>query len=411
MRKVRGLVLLVVLAGCGEGGPDAGPAEWRAQVDTLGDTVVVRTVQGSEWETAELVPELRIGVLDGDEHEMLGGVTGLAVDVDGGIYLYDGQVPALRKFDPDGEYIGTLGGEGSGPGEYANSDGGLAVLSDGRVVLRDPGNGRFNVYDAEGEHLESWRTASGAYTATRLFRTTGGELLGHNFAEGTTGLVRYRDDGTPTDTLALPEPEVERATLSAESEDGDASQVWNVPFSPAARWSFHPEGYYLSAVSDRYAVDLLRPDREVLRIEREAEPVPVTGGERAAEEERVARAMRRLDPSWRWEGPSIPDVKPLIRSLHAGEDGRIWVQLHQPAEELEDPEAEPGPDGESPIPEFREPVVFDVFEADGRYLGRVEAPEGFQVGPAPVFRGEHVWGIQHDELDVQYVVRYRIEAG
>ena len=29
------------------------------------------------------------------------------------------------------------------------------------------------------------------------------------------------------------------------------------------------------------------------------------------------------------------------------------------------------------MPQFREPTVFDVFEKDGRYLGRVAAPAAF----------------------------------
>jgi hypothetical protein len=60
---------------------------------------------------------------------------------------------------------------------------------------------------------------------------------------------------------------------------------------------------------------------------------------------------------------------------------------------------------------FREPVVFDVFEPDGRYLGRVDAPEGFSVFPQPIFRGDRIWAVLRDELDVAYVVRYRISAG
>ena len=46
--------------------------------------------------------------------------------------------------------------------------------------------------------------------------------------------------------------------------------------------------------------------------------------------------MRRLVPSWRWNGPAIPKTKPIIRALYAGEDGRIWVQLHQPGRRIVD---------------------------------------------------------------------------
>lgn len=399
---------LVTACGGAESGP--GPVEWRAQVDTLGDTIVVRTLEGSEWGPAELVPEMRMGVVEGEDHEMLGQVTGLTVSPDGDIYLYDSQVPALRKYDAGGKYIGTFGGEGSGPGEYRSSDGGLAVLEDGRVVLSDPGNGRFVVYGPDGEHLDSWRTGGQAFTSFPLFRLRTGGFLGHDFTQSTTGLIRYASDGTAVDTLPLPEREVASGSLSVESPNGAMAMTRSVPFMPSALWTVHPDGYFLSGVGNRYAVDLLREDGGVLRLARDVAPVPVTAPEQAAAEERISRDMRQLDPSWSWEGPPIPPVKPFFRSLRAGEDGRIWVQLHQPGERVEtEEEAEPGTDGEAPIPEFREPVAYDVFEPDGRYLGRVQAPEGFQTGPSPVMRGEHVWAIERDELDVQYLVRYRVE--
>jgi hypothetical protein len=58
---------------------------------------------------------------------------------------------------------------------------------------------------------------------------------------------------------------------------------------------------------------------------------------------------------------------------------------------------------------YQEKVAFDVFERDGRYLGRVHAPDLLSIYPEPVVRGDYVWAITRDELDVSYVVRYRID--
>lgn len=60
---------------------------------------------------------------------------------------------------------------------------------------------------------------------------------------------------------------------------------------------------------------------------------------------------------------------------------------------------------------WREPVVFDVFDPDGRYLGEVRAPEGFSLNPSPYIRGDRVWAVVRDELDVSYVVRFRVVLG
>jgi hypothetical protein len=181
-----------------------------------------------------------------------------------------------------------------------------------------------------------------------------------------------------------------------------------VPFTPSARWAVHPDGYLLSAVTDVYAVDLLRRGGPVLRLARDAEPVATTAEEREARETRITAMMHNIDPSWRWNGPPIPKTKPLLSALYAGADGRVWVQIHQLAERVSDDEQEPGPNGAAPAPRVREPVVFDVFEADGRYVGQARAPTAFSTYPTPVFRGDRVWAIERDKLGVQYVVRYHV---
>jgi hypothetical protein len=402
-------LVAVWLAAGGCSREDRTPAalEWRAHVDTVGDTITVRTLAGSEWGVVELEPELRVGALEGADHEIFGEVIALTIDAADNIYVYDRQVPALRKYAPDGRYLATFGRQGGGPGEYANSDGGLAALAGGRIVLRDPGNARFTVYASDGEYLESWPARGGTFTSTPIFSSADGGFYSPVFGGGQPmRLVHYAPDGTPGDSLAPPVRRVERATVSAQTEG--ASQTWSVPFSEIALWTWHPEGYYISAVSGRYAIDLLRRDRHVLRIAKDVEPAPVTSEERAAEEDRVSRAMRRLVPSWRWNGPPIPQTKPILRRLYAGEGGRIWALLHQPSEQVAVDEPEPAPDAGPPLPQFREPIVFDVFEHDGRYLGRVAAPAAFSIGPRPIFRGDHVWSTERDELGVQYVVKYRI---
>ncbi|HUG40320.1 MAG TPA: hypothetical protein VMM12_07540, partial [Longimicrobiales bacterium] len=94
-RAVFAPLLLALLPACG--GDDS--SSLVVQRDTLGDTVVVRTVAGSVWGAPRpLEPELRIGAFEGEDEYMLGDVAGFAVAPDGAIYIYDRQVPALRKY-------------------------------------------------------------------------------------------------------------------------------------------------------------------------------------------------------------------------------------------------------------------------------------------------------------------------
>jgi hypothetical protein len=415
------VALVGALAACN--GSDAPRAhEWQAVYDTIGDTVVVRTVAGSIWgDTAELVADVTIGEFEGADEYMFGRVRSLAVAPDGSIYVFDSHAKALRKYAPDGTYLATFGREGGGPGEYKRPDGGLGVLPDGRVVLRDPGNSRLSVYSPDGEYLDGWRIRGSFNTSRRLYSDAAGNTYtlilldpGSDVTEWSFGLVQYGPDGVPGDTIDAPTFEYEPSELVARIEDGEnrSTSVNEVPFTPSVGWVYSPLGYMVGGLATSYAVNMyVAPDR-VLRIERTNwEPVPVLSEEKAELEAIMTANMRQTQPNWRWNGDPIPDTKPPYRSLYVGARGRIWLLLHQKAEKIaeEEPASEKPAPGEVPEQTWIEPLAFDVFEPDGRYLGMVRAPEGFARNPRPFMRGDTVWAVVRGELEVPYVVRFHIE--
>ena len=229
------LLLLAGLAAACARGADARRDAWIAEYDTIGDTVVVRTVSGGDWGRAELVAELTIGRLESDrDADILGEIAGLTVDAEGNIYAYDSQIPALRKYAADGAFIATFGRKGGGPGEYADSDGGLVVLRDGRILLRDPGNARFTLYRPDGSLDSEWPGRGGFFTSTPPYVDTAGhvynlvyEQLSGSERRSTdfwrTRLVRTRADGALLDTLDLPEYDVERQVSPPNGAAGTAS--------------------------------------------------------------------------------------------------------------------------------------------------------------------------------------------
>jgi hypothetical protein len=391
-------------AACGSGYPEGddpltGP--WHAVEERIGDTLVIRTVSGSEWGTARLVEELRIGVVEGSEHEMFGQVGALAVLLGGEVLVYDAQATAIRRFDAGGAYLGAIGGAGSGPGEYTNVTG-LAVLDDGRIVANDFGNGRFNVYAWDGNLLDTWLVQP-AIAVRRPVPVDGrGGVFLHDLRAGDHVLIRITGSGSPQDTIPIPYPDYQSPGL--EVRVGTISIGARIPFTAERSWAVTSDGEVVATIGNRYAVDVHLADGTVRRITKAFDPVPVSAEERAAEEERVTRSFQREIPGWRWDGPGIPANKPPISSVRSGSDRTIWVTTAQPGTAL--PEEERTQDARTFVVE---PLVFDVFRTDGRFLGQVAAPPGFQIQPHPVFGPEHVWAVVHGDHDVQFVARYRIE--
>lgn len=405
-------ICLASLACSGDGGPD--PMAWQATRDTVGDTIIVRTTSGSVWGEARLVEEVRIGRLDGPDEYTFGDVAAIATGPDGTLYVLDRQIPAVRSYAPDGTYLGDLGREGEGPGEIKQPDSGLAALDDGRVLLRDPGNARITVFGPDGEYESEWRIRGGNFTSTPLYVDRDGNVYLYLFEFSPEGskywFVRHGPDGVPGDTFPVPQTEdAPRLVAVRESESGRSMSTRTVPFWPTLDTELSKDGEFVVGDPATYSIDVPRPEG-VLRIQRAFEPVAVTPGERDNTRERVIHSMRRTEADWDWDGPAIPDTKPAFRNLMVDEDGRIWVHLYTqaepiPAEEIEEPE--PGAD-EAPPLRWREPTRFDVFDPDGTYLGQLEVPTGFQTYPRPAIEGDRVWAVMEDELEVPYVVRFRI---
>jgi hypothetical protein len=54
---------------------------------------------------------------------------------------------------------------------------------------------------------------------------------------------------------------------------------------------------------------------------------------------------------------------------------------------------------------WTQPVVYDILEPGGRYVGRVAAPDSLRLR---AIRGDTAWGVIRDSLDVPVVKRYEI---
>lgn len=403
------LLLLVGFSACASEEDATDATALVEERETIGDTTIVRVTSGSRWGTPRTpVEDLAIGSLEGAEEDIFGQVLAIAPDRDGGAYVFDYQVPALRHYDATGRYLGTIGGEGQGPGEYGAFIMALDVLPDGRLFVHDGQGRRAIFYAPDGDFLESWPIQAMAFS----LEATTVDTAGHVFTRSrlgavepnrppNVGLVHLGPDGRMRDTLPPP------------AYAGEPTGSTNGTLLPAKHWVFDPWRRLVIGVSDRYEFEVRHQDGSVVRVVREDwTPVPLETGEKAEREAVMDWQVEQVNaaraanpdrfPAIDWV--PVPDHKPAFHGLRVGADATIWVMLHVPAQKQDEP-AEPREEGAPPRLLWAEPQVFDVYRGDGTYLGRVAAPPRTRLY---AFSLDTLWGVRTGDFDEQYVVRLRL---
>ena len=417
---MRPLILLcasAALACGGDAGTVSSDTPWTTTVDSLGDTVRVRIEGDIPTSLVRgLVAESRVGAEDGTEEETFGSIEMIFGTPDGGMLIYDGQAQAALMFDSLGSFVRRIGANGGGPGEHGHLNG-IAQYTDGDWIFWDAQGGRLNRYAADGAFQETIRLPiTGWFLQDGLRVTRDGSLHAWAMLERGTaastfeksGYIRLDTTGAVLDTLVLPKLGVESPVLRAESADGSTSTAYGLPWGAGSVSSLTPNGNLVASVGPSYSLLLLNAGQKPVRVERSYTPVQVSATERSERREQITQVMRRLNPAWSWTGPDIPAQKPAIRDFRIGDDGRIWVRVYTPGEPIPPEDLSPVPPGPNPPVRLttREPNLYDVFSPDGRLLGRVAPPSRTRLVR---MRGNTVWGVQLDSLDVPYAVRFRVE--
>jgi len=390
-----------------------------AGIATPQDTTFVRADGPPLWgDDIRVVEETRIGSLMGDEVYSFGMITGAAVDDDGSIYVTDMQVPAIRKYSPDGEWLRDIGREGQGPGEYIYLMG-IEKLPGQPLAILDQRNARVTLY-GNGEYLTSFPSRSGLFTFAEMFgrdvdrntyvmatlpvgprraqRTANGSF--YTEEESLKAWVRIDSEGTVVDTLPVPLEDAQGPSFILTGPGGPYR-----PYTVMTLKTLSPGGYVISARNDEYRI--CRPaEVGIFCFERSAQRLPVTAAEREQWEEYdhwFAESAREQGRSW--DSEPIPRTKPLLRELKTDDDGRIWVSVYAESEYVPYSAEQRASREGRPMLEQKQAPVWEVFEADGTFLGRVELPHSTSI---LAVRGTTLIGLQRGEYDEQYVVSFRL---
>lgn len=381
----------LLLAACGSGSDAAG--SWSGTVDTLpSGEIAVHNADDPLWtpeETWRVVEDLRIGNAMSEGPDLFGSILSFDVDAWGRIFVLDNQAQEVRIFDSDGSFVRTVGRKGEGPGEFTQA-GSVDLSRSGEIWVMGMGEARVSIFDTTGTLLRSERTDGGFV----IMPYPGGfDPLGrYNVvlpSGGLTRMARFDQSYNPIDTITMPEDPEEGEYFEYVSETGTSMMRASVPFQGFMTWRHSPAGTVWTLLSGSYELTEITTGGQVLRrVTKDHEPIPVTDEEREQAIEGLEWFTRQggtIDPS------RFPDSKPSTASLFIDDGSNLWVEREVAAADEDD-----------------EGRLFDIFDAEGRYLGMVRLPFALRPSPQPVVRRGVLYGIVSDAMGVPYVVRGRV---
>ena len=381
-------------AACGDGASAPSSVVSR---DTVDGVLVVTNDGPGAWADASTGPwtvgpaTLRIGSIEGDGPDVFGAIAAVAVDGDR-IYVADGVALEVRAFGLDGSFLLAFGASGEGPGEFGAIDG-LAIEPDGSVAVRDPRLSRISRFARDGESLSTFRLERSFFVfsdGTTFWADRTGRLydqipLSLQIDEPSMiGLVTYTD-GVARDTIEVLSYELTRVTAT---RDGRLVLSLLGPFVSNPRVAVGTGGTVAVAEGSAFRVEAIPPGGGIrMAFRRALEPDAVAASEEASAVAALRARVDELSPGATVDDVPVPGRKPAYARLFADSEGHWWAGRYRSETDPEDPTA-------------AIPVAYDVYDADGLFMGTVSTPPIHIMAIGRDFLA----GKETDDLGVEYAV-------
>lgn len=359
------------------------------------------------WTLEEVV---RIGSRDGGETALT-----FVSDVhftNEAIYVLEMQPARIVEFDRSGQWIRTFGRSGPGPGEFV---GPWSLGTHGSTLwVGDPRGARMELFSMDGEFQRSIRfqippDSLGERAFPRALLSNGTVLAGPggiSISGINMGWVDHlsflQTDSSGVVLQHLVDLPVSRSDFFRGSMGGDRFIEGFHPVPEGPTYAVFPEGTGMVVVerwassqpdSSSYTLSVYGADGEVrARTVVPYSPQPLGDhwlrrsfeGQLDRSGESLTEADRNQVLSAFLEGAAEHAFFPPVTRVVAGQDGSVWVRREET---------------------LTDSVRWDVLDRDAVRVGRLNVPNGLQIRAATL---EEVWGVILDEMDVPYVVGFRV---
>jgi hypothetical protein len=322
-------------------------------------------------------------------------ITDIALDKAGNVYLCDFRGCNIKKFAPDGAFIGVIGEKGQGPGEF-NMPMQIAVSGD-RLIVYDMGNRRLCALTQDGEYIKNIVLQNTEGRPRHIRALHGGGLVIER------EVIHYAEGDKPQDCiiqLFSSDLELENTIFTHQVMRNKFTRIQGMfsnviqPFSPDVWWNLTPDGRIVVGLSEDYTIETHDPvEGKVSSFKHAYEPVRVTNEDK---ERFFSQLSYGSSDGGRMELPQeikkltdFPRNKPAFNGLLVDPEGNILVHTIRNTS----PDSEP---------------LFDAFDPEGNFIETVTL-KGMKMFPreALVWNG-YFWITQWDEEGQASVFKYRL---
>ena len=368
--------------------------------------------------TVRIEEELRIGSVS-DPDAGFAEIGGISVAPDGRMFVMETLDRAIRVYAPDGRLLRAFGGPGQGPGEFRYMND-LGLLGD-TLWVSDIRQRRLTLFSLDGDVIATIPAQGVEFTplanvTVRVYpsrpRSDG------YFASKYQAIVSLP---RPTEPYQFPSLTFDAAGAVVDTTGYDQIDPDPIPYT----YSTDPEFRFVSPFID---VDLRLIDgTDTIVIHR---PMPTSSSDGSFE---VTRIGQSGDTIFRRTFGYVPrpvtaeDRDRLVRASIA--DRLPFMANHIPASDTSD--VRRAVQAAMPPAEYLPPVSYAVVRRDGSIWMRREddspdswrwtvlSPDGTSRGTFALPKratvhwtdGERIWVVELDDLDVPWVVRYRLVEG